>query len=164
MNGHDIAVLYRAYGYVVFRRCLAYLADVGAARAVMQQTFVRALRDRCSFHAYGDPQVWLCRVADEICVSILHSNARNAIPRPELSPGQLRASVADDDHDRLLKVLPLLHALPPGEARFAVLFCLDELTEDELAQELGLSRRAVARRITQLLRSAPLHALESSPC
>ena len=68
MNGHDVAVLYRAYGYAVFRRCLAYLADVEAAHAAVRRTFVGALRNACSFNAYGDAQVWLYRAADELCV------------------------------------------------------------------------------------------------
>ncbi|HKP58540.1 MAG TPA: hypothetical protein VJV78_17560 [Polyangiales bacterium] len=162
MSGHDVAVLYRAYGYAVFRRCLAFLADVDAARAVTEQTFVHALRNSCSFHAFADPQVWLCRAADERCVHILQANMRDAIPRPEVNLRQLRAYVAHDDQERLIQVLSWLRTTPPSDMRFAVLFCLDELSEEELAAELGLSPRAVAKRTAQLLRSAPLRDQEAS--
>ncbi|HKU42255.1 MAG TPA: sigma-70 family RNA polymerase sigma factor [Polyangiales bacterium] len=163
MNEHDVAVLYRAYGYAVFRRCLAYLADVDAALTVVRQTFVHALRNLGEFQAFADPQVWLYRAADERCLRVLDAYARNGVARPELSLRQLRACVANDDHERLIQLLPLLRTLKPKDMRFAVLFYLDELTEEELSRELGLSRRVVARRIAQLVRSAPVEALEASP-
>lgn len=163
MNEHDVAALYRAYGYAVFRRCLAYLAEVEAAEAAMRRTFVHALRDHASFQACADPQVWLCRTADELCVGLLEAQARDAIARPELSLRQLRACVANDDHERLIQILPFLRTLPPRELRFAVLFYLDELSEDELARELGLPHRVVAKRVQALLRSAPVRPVEASP-
>jgi DNA-directed RNA polymerase specialized sigma24 family protein len=164
MNEHDVAVLYGAYGYAVFRRCLVYLRDTDAAWAAMQRTFLRALRNVSSFQAVSDPQVWLCRAADELCVSILEHQVRDGLPKPEPSLRQLGACVAHDDHEHLLKVWPLLRALAPREMRFAVLFYVDELTEDELARELGLSRRAVARRVSELVRNGRVQGAESQPC
>jgi RNA polymerase sigma factor (sigma-70 family) len=45
----------------------------------------------------------------------------------------------------------LLEALDPDSRRLAILYYVDELTQDELASELGLSRRTAGKRLQHLL-------------
>ena len=171
MNEAELAKLYARYGYTVFRRCAAYLG-VDDAPAAVQDVFVHALRAGGP-PASSDPRTWLCRIADS-----LHSARASAVgdigpgaPDPEASgllpagtaalaaPAAEQAQalgreVADDDREALLIVQRLLQRLPAALRRLAVLYYLDELTEEELARELRWSRRTVRRRVQGLLEQA----------
>ena len=160
MQEQDVARLYRDYGYLVFRRCVVYLGDVPAARNATRDVFVRAVKNPSSLRAYADSRTWLCRVADEVCVDLLK---RGKAPRGRLATATATdtvtdefalATVADDDHDSLLLTRRLLASLEPDELRMAVLFYVDEMSEDEIARELGLLRRTVAKRLAHLLEQA----------
>ena len=59
--------------------------------------------------------------------------------------------VQADDSDALLSVRRLLAQLEPEARRLAILYYVDELTQEELAQELGLSRRTIGKRLQALL-------------
>jgi RNA polymerase sigma-70 factor (ECF subfamily) len=150
VNEQDVARLYREYGYLVFRRCVVYLGDVTAAREVTRDVFVRALRNPTSFRAFADPRTWLCRVADTLCIDRLRRGHKAA----SSDDAALASAIADDDLESLLLVRRLLGNLEPDALRLAVLFYVDELTEEELGQELGLSRRTVAKRVAELLEHA----------
>lgn len=155
VNEQDVATLYREYGYLVFRRCFVYLGDGNAARDATRDVFVRALRNETSFRAFADARTWLCRVVDSLCIERLRKRAPDAAPS-DTSDDALAASVAvsDDDIDSLLLVRRLLCRLDSSLLRLAVLFYVDEYTEDEIAEELGLSRRTVTKRVAQLLEHA----------
>ena len=74
----------------------------------------------------------------------------------------IEAAVGDDDRGSLLTVRRLLASLDPASRQLAVLYYVDELTQEELATELGLSRRTVSKRVQQLLiRARSLLAEES---
>jgi RNA polymerase sigma-70 factor, ECF subfamily len=150
----DVARLYRDYGYLVFRRCVVYLGDVPAARNATRDVFVRAVKNPSSLRAYADSRTWLCRVADQVCVALLkRRKAARLVAETEPDESAL-ATVADDDHDSLLLTRRLLASLEPDELRMAVLFYVDEMSEEEIARELGLLRRTVAKRLAHLLEQA----------
>lgn len=150
MKEQDVARLYRDYGYLVFRRCVVYLGDVPAARNATRDVFVRAVKNPSSLCAYADSRTWLCRVADEVCVESL--KRRKAAPT--VTDESALATIADDDHESLLLTRRLLASLEPDELRMAVLFYVDEMSEEEIAAELGLLRRTVAKRLAHLLEQA----------
>lgn len=153
MKEQDVARLYRDYGYLVFRRCVVYLGDVRAARDATRDVFVRAVKNPSSLRAYADSRTWLCRVADGVCVDLLKASGKRKA-EPAMTDESALATVADDDHEGLLLTRRLLASLEPDELRMAVLFYVDEMSEAEIAAELGLLRRTVAKRLAHLLEQA----------
>ena len=158
MTEDEVATLYRHYGYVVFRRCVVYLGDPAAAQDAVQDVFVRALRAAAEFRGNSDPRTWLCRIADQLCVDLLRHRRRNRVltesSRDEGLELAIEGAVGDDDCEPLLMVRHLLQGLDPDSVRLAVLYYVDELTQEELARELGESRRTIGKRLQVLLEHA----------
>jgi RNA polymerase sigma-70 factor, ECF subfamily len=157
MTEDEVAKLYEHYGYVVFRRCVMYLGDPTAAQDAVQEVFERALRAAAGFRGESNPRTWLCRIADHLCVDILRRRQRNPVANESSDEAMelaIGAAVGDDDFEALATVRHLLENLDPDSARLAVLYYVDELTQDELAEELGLSRRTVGKRLQHMLARA----------
>jgi RNA polymerase sigma factor (sigma-70 family) len=168
MTEGEVEQLYTDFGYVIFRRCHAYLGDDGAAQDAVQEVFVRALRSAAEFRNDADPRTWLCRIADHLCVDwlrrrranpvrLLTANEQDADDDAGVPTGddpQEHAELARDAHR-------LMGALDATSQRLAVLYYVDELTQDEVAAELGLSRRTIGKRLRQL--AARARSLLSHP-
>lgn len=160
MTEAEVARLYTEYGYVLFRRCLAYLGDEAAAQDAVQEVFAGALGTAEGLRGEADPRTWLCRISDHLCVDLLRRRRRNPVhaqaaagepPENELGAAQLAAAIVDDARESFSTVRRLLADLDTDMQRLAVLYYLDELTQEELARELGLSRRTVGKRLQRLL-------------
>jgi RNA polymerase sigma-70 factor (ECF subfamily) len=159
MTEAELAKLYVRYGYVVFRRCLLYLGDAEAAQRAVQEIFVRVVRGWDAFCQDPQPHRALCRSADQWCVEQLHAarRATNAATPPAehtASASESETTTGNDDHAALLSMRRLAQELDPDTFRLAVLYFTDELSEEELARELGVSRRSVKKREQQLLERA----------
>jgi RNA polymerase sigma-70 factor (ECF subfamily) len=162
MTEAEVAKLYADYGYVLFRRCYAFLGNSAAAHDAVQEVFVRALSHAQAFRGDASPRTWLCRIADHLCVDLLRRRNRSPV-RLHLDDGEpdLASHVRSDDGDTLVLARRLLEQLGPESQRLAVLYYVDELTQDQLAQELGVSRRTVGKRLQALLvRARALLGLE----
>jgi RNA polymerase sigma-70 factor (ECF subfamily) len=163
MTEADMAALYTQYGYTLYRRCLAFLGEPAAAQDAVQEVFVRALRAYDRFEDRASPRTWLCRIADHLCVDLLRRRRRNPVRLMEVAAdGSERdqdravAAVLMDDPTRFLMVCSMMERLDESSRRLAVLYFLDELTQEELASELGVSRRTIGKRIQSLLARARL--------
>ena len=151
MSESELAKLYTRYGYVVFRRCLAYLGDPEAAQRAVEDVFLRVVRGWEAFSTQPEPHRWLCRCADELCLAELR---RNRADTGADHAHDIEVAIANDDAAALASMRKLVRELDPETFRLAVLYFMDELTEAELAQELGVSRRKVAKREQLLLQRA----------
>jgi RNA polymerase sigma-70 factor, ECF subfamily len=159
LTEEDVARLYVAYGYVLFRRCLAYLRDEAAAQDAVQEVFVRALRGIEGFRQDSDARTWLCRIADHLCVDWLRRRRRNPVSLlgaiEDVDATQASApGDASQRHEALRVARRLMDNLDPFSQRLAVLYFLDECTQEEVAEELGLSRRTIGKKLKQLLAKA----------
>lgn len=157
MTEEELAQLYSEHGYLVLRRCVAYLGDVPRAQDALQEVFVRALRSAESFRGEASPRTWLCRIADHLCIDILRRERRSPFVAvvgeagaPSARGSELESALFADDGEALHTARSLMHALDGQSQRLAVLCFVDELTQDEIAAELGLSRRTVGKRIKAL--------------
>jgi RNA polymerase sigma factor (sigma-70 family) len=155
MTEDDLVRMYTDLGYVLHRRCLAYLGEPSAAQDAVQEIFVRAMAGASAFRGDCSSRTWLCRIADHLCIDLVRRRRRNPV-------GLLEHGRALEGMDAAVQALPsgqeaavtvrqLFEGLGPDAKRLAVLYYLDELTQEEIASELGLSRRTVGKRLKALL-------------
>ena len=155
MTEAEVAKLYADYGYFLFRRCYAFLGDSAGAHDAVQEVFVRALSHAQAFRGDSSPRTWLCRIADHLCVDLLRRRRRSPV-REHLNEDDIDLApyARADDGDTLVLARRLLEQLAPESQRLAILYYVDELTQDQLAHELGLSRRTIGKRLQALLAQA----------
>jgi RNA polymerase sigma-70 factor (ECF subfamily) len=170
MTEAEILDQYRRHGYFLFRRCLAFLADEGAAQDAVQEVFVRALRAGARFRGEADPRTWLCRISDNHCRDLLRQAKRRERPAPHDDRGagdqtaaEPAALVRHDDPEAILTARRVMASLDPSQQRLAVLYYIDELTQEEAAAEMGLSRRTIGKRLRALATRARTFLGEKEP-
>jgi len=137
--------LYDRYSRGVYRRALQLLGDTEAARDATQEVFIRVIRGGGKVLPHPTPTAWLHRVTTNLCLNRLRDQRRrgallaaNAEPDQQVEArGEARAIVAQ-----------ILTRVPEELQDVAVYFFLDELTYDEIAPLLGISRRTVGNRLT----------------
>lgn len=159
MNERDLARLYEDYGYSVYRRCLTYLGDPNRAQDAVQEVFLRAFRGATGFRHQASPRTWLCRIADNHCIDLLRRDRRSPLVSAPAAGAdgvvpELDNAVTPDADDARVQLQALMGRLDPAARRLAVLLFIDELTQEEIASELGLSRRTVGKRVQALRKKA----------
>lgn len=145
MSGSQLDQIYARYSKSVYRRARQLLGDADAARDATQEVFVRILRSGGTVPAEPTPMAWLYRVTTNWCLNRLRDRSRQetllatkVAVDPVVAPaGEVRSTVS-----QILKRVPVdLHDI-------AVYFFVDELTYDEIAPLLGVSRRTVSNRLS----------------
>jgi RNA polymerase sigma-70 factor (ECF subfamily) len=147
MERTDIARLYRELGPVIHRRCIRLLGDPEAARDATQEVFVRALRHASELTFDRGCLPWLYRVATNLCLNRLRDR------RPE--DGLALEHLAAEDGGRggagwlaaRRQVLELLGRVDEATAQIAVHAWMDEMTQDEVAGVMGLSRKTIGKKL-----------------
>jgi RNA polymerase sigma-70 factor, ECF subfamily len=144
----DVAALYERYGFLLRRRCLLLLRDEALADDALQDAFVRLLRHGAELAASDRPLRFLYRVVDTTCFDHLRRRRVRRVegPAPD-DPVGAHPDVGLEIRDGALR---LLDSLGDDDRRIAVLAFVDGLTQGEIADEVGLSRVTVNKRIESL--------------
>ncbi len=146
--GHEsIQELYERYGPVVFRRARLLLRDEAAAWDALQEVFVRALRHRSSFRQEAELTTWLYRITTNHCFNVLRDTARR---REKLrQEGPPPGTSAAGGPELQIIVAQILDRLPVDLAEIAVYHHVDQMSHEEIAEILGVSRRTVGNRLKE---------------
>jgi RNA polymerase sigma-70 factor (ECF subfamily) len=152
MTADRLTELYRAYGPVIYSRCLRMLRDRAAAEDATQETFMRVHRhiDKAdSRQALG----WIYRIATNYCLNEIRN--RNRRPAPgDLDPDELLGtdfSVVLADRDLVARIV---HRCPEKLRAVAWLHHVDGLDQSEVARVLDISRRTVVNRLAEFTHNA----------
>ena len=155
-----LAELYEKHAAAVYGRCRWLLKDDAEAKDALQDVFVKALRGLEEFRASASPSTWILRIASHHCLNLLR--ARKALWRKQLEAVQQDRKVETESPDRRELVRMLLAAAPEEAQEVAVMYYVDELTQEEIAQALGRSLPTVRKRLQQFLECARA-AMEEKP-
>jgi len=148
LTDERLAELYTRYGYLVRRRCLAVLGSAVDAEDAMQEVFVRVRK-------YGVPQpppasllAWLYTVANRCCYDALGRRGRQEPLDPaELPQVDQRTVGSLADADRRAVVGAVLRELDEATREMGLLHHLGGLTQEEVAEKTGYSRKTVGKKL-----------------
>ena len=147
-----LAELYEKHAAAVYGRCRYLLKDDAEAKDALQDVFVKVMRALDHFRAAASPSTWILRIATHHCLNLLR--ARKALWREQLNALQRERRLETEPPERRELVRALLAAAPEEAQEVAVLYFVDELTQAEIAQELGRSLPTIRKRLREFLACA----------
>ena len=136
------------YSDAILRVCFVYLRDRQQAEDAMQDTILKAWRHMAHWDRQQgvSEKAWLMRIAVNPCHDYHRSRwLRHIDMRKALEDIPPAVSTQADDRALLMDVCEL----PETYKRVILLYYYQELTLEETAQALGLSRSAVHKRLTK---------------
>jgi RNA polymerase sigma-70 factor (ECF subfamily) len=148
MTEDELADAYRRFGTMVLRRCGRILRDEAEAEDALQAVFMRVWKYGAAYTEAESKLLWLYRVADRCCFDLL-ARRRRLAPEPGPAAEAHSAGEAErvDDGDLLAK---LLGTVDDRMRRIAVLYYVDEMSQEQIAAETGWSRQTINKRLGSL--------------
>jgi len=144
-----VDALYRQFGPAIFRRCLKLLRDPAEAEDATQEVFVRVFRSLERF-TYGDSALpWIFQIATRHCLHRLRDGSRHDAKQAQLpadEPKDLGGALADRR-----TAAQLLARFDDRTALIALHALVDGMTQEEVGQALGLSRKTVGLKLQQFI-------------
>lgn len=135
--------LYVRHWRQVYLRARRLLKDTEAAKDAAQEVFLRAAGARIEQSFASDSLGWLYRTTTNLCLNGL----RDARRRGELLSRWLPESTCSADADARMAVSRILEALPQDLRDVAIFYYVDELSHEEIAERLNVSRRTIGNRL-----------------
>ena len=145
---HDWPALYAQCAPALLRKCERVLGNRADAEDIVQQLFVDLMRrDR-----RGVDLPYLYRAATSRCLNRIRDGKRRASLLAQHGRGALEPPTARVD-DRVLShamLLQLIDDLDDAHAEVLTLHFVDGLSQGEIAEMVGVSRRTVNQRISNV--------------
>lgn len=137
---------------LVLRRARTLLRNEQAARDAVQEVFLRAFKARDELASAPSPAAWLYRVTTNLCLNWLRDGERRRQILDEMSPATDAAW--ESPPEERLTLRKVLQQVPPALQDIAILYYVDEMSQQEIAGELGIPRRTVGFRLEQFRAAA----------
>ena len=137
--------LMRLYEKEVLKVCCLYLQDLSLAEDAAQETFFKAFRAMDRFRGESSEKTWLMRIAINTCKDIRRGAWLRHTDR-SVSLDKLPQPATPPKADSILITLEVMR-LPAREREAVLLRYYQNMTLAEVAQVLGISATAVAKRL-----------------
>ncbi len=134
----------------MLRRCRGILGDPDAAQDAAQEVFVALLTRGGQFRGEADPASWIYRITTNVCLNRLRADGRRS-RREEVAghPGSATPG-PDRRYEARRELAGLLRDLDDLDRRLLIHRYLDGMTQAEIADAVGRSRRTVGKRLRRL--------------
>lgn len=154
----EVQRLYAQFAPVVFRRARVLLARDADAWDVVQEVFEKMLTHGAGFRGEARPMTWVYRVTTNLALNHLRSRK---LREPILTVVPVEPAEGVDQVEARQLLSKWLGVLEERELEVAALLYIDGLTQQEVADVLGLSRKTIVREVEALRQK--LEALDALP-
>lgn len=134
----------------LLRTCYAYLGDIALAEDAVQETFLKAWKGFDRFRGASEEKTWLMRIAINTCKDVRRSAWFRHIDRSatlDMLPEGIEPFTSKDD-----TLTRAIMALKPKIREVVLLHWYQQLSGDETAKALGVSRSTVYNRLEKAQR------------
>lgn len=143
--------VYRAHATAIHALCLRMTGDVGDARDLVQDVFVRAWERLPSFRGQSSLATWLHRLAVNVVLEKWRSTKRDALRMIDDPDGTaFDAPMVQLDLDATMDIAEAMTKLPAGARTVFVLHEIEGYSHEEIAAMTGI---AAGTSRTQLFRA-----------
>ncbi|MBX7114105.1 MAG: sigma-70 family RNA polymerase sigma factor [Myxococcaceae bacterium] len=144
LSPHELRDLYETFAPAVHRRAVAILGRDADAWDAVQEVFERMINSGSQFRGDAHPMTYIYRVTTNVCLNLLRA-------RRLREPSTLDTGTADHGAAEASQFLVVLSKhLSERELHIATLYFIDELTQDEIADVLKLSRKTIGRELNEV--------------
>lgn len=159
MDKDQIQRLYEQYGSWIFNRAKGFLKNEEAAWEAVQDIFLKVLEVGDKFRGESSPWTWLYRITTNHCLNLIRSQkawhkAAEGLTRQQLALSlELQdsgASVLIDRHS----FVKLLEEEDETTQKILFAYFMDELTQEEIAVMLKISRKTIYKRLKKFTEKA----------
>ncbi len=148
LSATELQELYDRYAPGMYRRAFALLQREADAWDAVQEACIRLLQSAAEFRREARPMTFIYRVTTNVCLNMLRSRAlRDVAPEADGPEGTVDALASTECRDFLVK---LARELDERGLTVATLYYLDGLSQEEIAQVLGLSRKTIVREVQRI--------------
>jgi RNA polymerase sigma-70 factor (ECF subfamily) len=164
----------------LLRHCYRMVGSYADAEDLVQESFVRAWKNRASYRGDAPLQHWLHSIATRACLNALKSRRRRGLPQHDFDPAEpgtpldtplaeaewLTPFPSDRKEEIALAFISLLQRLSPKPRAVLLLKDVAGLSAAEIASALQLSLPAVnsaLHRARSALRGAPSEPPDDPP-
>jgi RNA polymerase sigma-70 factor (ECF subfamily) len=149
-----LAALYRKYAPAIYAHCRRMLQSQAAARDATQEAFIRVLARGPGFPNDEDALRYLYRVSTNVCLNHIrelkvHTRAAVTLRERPSSSGSMEGRHVDREF-----IAAVLDRAGESGATVAVMHYVDGMSQVEIAEVLGITRRTVFNRLRRLARIA----------
>lgn len=140
---------------MVLRRCRKLLGDEERALQAMQDTFVKLIENEERLESTY-PSSLMYRIATNVCLNIIRSEKKTEDFNDNEALLHEIALFGNQEQEALHKIILnkiFIHEKESTE-QIAVMFYLDGMTHNEIANELGMSVSGVRKRLRNLSKKA----------
>ena len=149
-----LGALYQKYSPAIYAHCRRFLQSPAAARDATQEAFVRVIARGVVLPREEEALRYLYRVSTNVCLNLLrehnvHTRAVPTLMANASHTGSAESGLADREF-----VNAVLNRCGEGGAQVAIIHYLDGMSQVEIADVLGITRRTVFNRLKKLSRIA----------
>lgn len=137
----DMIRLIDSYSGILLGVCTLMLSDRYMAQDMVQETFLKAWKHR--HIPKSNEKAWLLRVAINLCHDVHRSRWRRHIDQ-RVAIEELNLPVTESD---TLEILDLVRHLPVREREVVILHYWNNMSAEEIADTLTMSRASVYRHL-----------------
>jgi RNA polymerase sigma-70 factor (ECF subfamily) len=158
----ELASLYAKYSPAIYAHCRRFLPSPAAARDATQEAFVRVLARGVVLPREEEALRYLYRVSTNVCLNLLREHSVHTRAAPALAANASHVSSAESGLADREFVNAVMDRCGKGGAQVAIMHYLDGMSQVEIAEVLGITRRTVFNRLRKLSRIAS-DLLRASP-
>lgn len=158
-----IETLHRSYAGVIYDLCVRILKDTSEAEDAVQETFLNAFRALDSF-SYGDSHLpWLYRIGTNVCLKMIRTQKRKGALLTDEIESTTQGTEPDLANQLSIRnqLADLVSTMDQRNVEILVYHHVVGMNQEEVASMLGISRRAVVKRLTKLKQIAQESQLEA---
>ena len=150
-----ISELHKKYGSAIYDYSLRMLGNRMDAEDAVQETFMNAFRSLSTFR-YGDSHLpWLYRIATNVCLKNLKKRKDSPVDiygesqQADLSESNEYRDPINELHARRV-LAKLVDEIDERNLQIIAEYYLGGMNQQSIAKSLGISRRAVVKRLAGL--------------
>jgi RNA polymerase sigma-70 factor (ECF subfamily) len=156
--------LYEKFAPAIYAHCRRFLNSPAAARDATQEAFIRVIARGVVLPKEEEALRYLYRVSTNVCLNLLREHNVHTRAVPTLAANAQHVASAESGLADREFVNAVLDRCGDGGAKVAIMHYLDGMSQVEIAEVLGITRRTVFNRLRKLSRIAGdlLHAVPRS--